>query len=310
MSFDADFLVDRRRTRRKLFFWRLAAFIALAAALVAIGIGFAGDGLVAKGRPHIARVSVNGLITSDRKVLTMLDGLGRNDAVAGVIVAIDSPGGTTAGGEELYTALRRLAADKPVVAEMSTLAASAGYMVAIAADHIVAERTTITGSIGVLFQYGNVGGLLDKIGVEVKTIKSAPLKAEPSPFTYPEQPGAAEMIGRLVNDTFEWFVDIVAERRGLKREDALKLADGSVYSGRQALELGLVDGIGGEREAIAWLEESRGVAKDLPVLDWAPPAPFEPLSLVGRAAGRLVGLDLSALPAQASLDGLISVWHP
>lgn len=310
MSLDADLLVDRRRTRRKLFFWRLAAFLIAAIAVVAIGFGMGGSRLSGKSSPHIARVTVSGLISSDRKVLTLLKEIGKSDAVKGVIVAIDSPGGTTAGGEELYEALRKLAAEKPTVATMGTLAASAGYMVAIATDHIVAERTTITGSIGVLFQYGNVGALLDKIGVEVKTVKSAPLKAEPSPFTYPEQPGAAEMISRLIGDTYQWFVDIVAERRGLDRATALKLADGSVYSGRQALDLKLVDEIGGEAEATAWLEKARGVEPDLPVVDWAPPIPFDPLGFGAKAFGRALGIDLSTAPMQASLDGLISVWHP
>jgi protease-4 len=311
MTFDADLIVDRRRTRRKLFFWRLAAFVMAAVVLLTAGWLLQGNRLAGKASPHIARVTVSGLITTDRKFAAMLKDIGKSEAVKGVIVAVDSPGGTTAGGEEIYTALRKLAADKTVVAEMGTLAASAGYMVAIAADHIVAERTTITGSIGVLFQYGNVGSLLDKLGVEVKTIKSAPLKAEPSPFTYPEQPGAAEMIGRLIDDTYQWFIDIVAERRGLDRAVAVKLADGSVYSGRQALDLKLVDAIGGESEAVAWLESQRGVPADLPVIDWAPAQPFEPFGLGSLAGlGRLVGLDLSALPTQASLDGLVSVWHP
>lgn len=310
MPFDADLLVDRRRIRRKLFFWRLAAFLIAAVAVIGVGLFFGGDGLVGKSRPHVARVTVSGLIASDRRFTAMLKDIGKSEAVKGVVVVIDSPGGTTAGGEEIYEATRRLAADKPVVAELGTLATSAGYMVAIATDHIVAERTTITGSIGVLFQYGNVGALLGKLGVEVKTVKSAPLKAEPSPFTYPEQPGAAEMIAKLVDDTYQWFVDIVAERRGLERGVALRLADGSVYSGRQALDLKLVDAIGGEADAIAWLETSRGVPNDLPVVDWAPPRDFDAFALGSTALGRLFGLDLSAWRAQASLDGLISVWHP
>jgi protease-4 len=206
-----------------------------------------------------------------------------------------------------------LAEKKPTVATIGTLAASAGYMTAIAADHIVAGRTSITGSIGVYFQYGSVVGLLDKIGVEVKTVKSAPLKAEPSPFTEPEVPGAREMIGRLVDDTYQWFVDIVAERRGLDRAEALRLADGSIFSGRQALGLKLVDEIGGEAEALAWLEKERGVAADLPVEDWKPKSEANPLGLGSRAllaAGRAVGLDLSFLVTVPTLDGLVSVWHP
>jgi protease-4 len=313
MTLDADALVDRRRTRRKLTFWRVAAFLLLAVALVAVAARFAGDGLVGKAAPHIARVTVSGVILADRKVDEMLADIAESDAVKGVIVAIDSPGGSTTGGEALYVGLRKIAEKKPTVATVGTLAASAGYMTAIAADHIVAQRTSITGSIGVYFQYGNVVELLDKLGVSVRTVKSAPLKAEPSPFTEPEVPGAREMIARLVDDTYQWFVDIVAERRSLDRGEALRLADGSIFSGRQALDLKLVDSLGGEPEAIAWLEEDRGVEADLPVVDWKPEAEFEGFGLGALAlggVGRLLGVDLAGLAREPALDGLVSVWHP
>ncbi|WP_181700814.1 signal peptide peptidase SppA [Chthonobacter albigriseus] len=313
MSLDADAIVDRRRIRRKLAFWRIAAFL-LAVLAVLGAIAYAG-GFSDLGRssPHIARITVDGVIMEDRQVTEMIERIGDSDWVEGVIVAIDSPGGSTTGGEALYDSLRKLAEKKPTVATIGTLAASAGYMTAIAADHIVAGRTSITGSIGVYFQYGSVVGLLDKIGVEVKTVKSAPLKAEPSPFTEPEVPGAREMIGRLVDDTYQWFVDIVAERRGLDRAEALRLADGSIFSGRQALGLKLVDEIGGETEAVAWLEKERGVTADLPVEDWKPRSATDRLGLGSRAvlaAGRAVGLDLSFLVTVPTLDGLVSVWHP
>jgi protease IV len=313
MPLDADLLVDRRRTRRKLIFWRATAFAVAALAVIGLALLNGGDELAGRSRPHIARITVAGMILSDAKVNAMLKDLADSDEVKGVIVDIDSPGGSTVGGEELYDGIRKIAVNKPVVATMGTLAASAGYMTAIAADHIIAERSTITGSIGVLFQYGNAGRLLQTLGIEVKTVKSAPLKAEPSPFTYPEQPGAAAMIQRLIDDTFAWFVDIVAERRKLDRGEALKLADGSVYSGRQALALKLVDEIGSEAEAIAWLEKQKDMPKDLPVLDWAPARPFQGLSLGSMAlsvAGNWLGLDLSSLRPQPALDGLVSVWHP
>ncbi len=313
MTLDADVLVDRRRTRRKLTFWRIAAFVLLAVALLGAAALIGGDQLGSRTSPHIARITVSGVILSDQKVNEMLKTIAESDAVKGVIVSINSPGGSTTGGEALYVGLREISGKKPVVAAVDTLAASAGYMAAIAADHIVAQRTSITGSIGVLFQYGNVTPLLDKLGISVRTIKSAPLKAEPSPFTEPEVPGAREMIGRLVDDTYQWFVDIVAERRNLDRAEALRLADGSIFSGRQALDLKLIDEIGGEREAVAWLEAKRNVTKDLPVLDWEAEDGFDGFGLgsaILTGAGRLVGLDLSGMLAEPALDGLVSVWHP
>lgn len=312
MSLDADVLVDRRRIRRKLAFWRAAAFVLL---VLAAAAGFYASGALGDlehAGDHIARVEVTGVILEDRRVSEMLEDLAESDRVKGVIVAVDSPGGSTTGGEALYTGLRKLAEKKPMVATVGTLAASAGYMTAIAADHIVAGRTSITGSIGVYFQYGNVARLLDTLGVDVRTVKSAPLKAEPSPFDAEEVPGAREMIARLVDDTYQWFVDIVAERRGLERAEALRLADGSIFSGRQAVTLKLVDEIGGEPEAIAWLESERQVPENLPVETWKPKRDEDTWGL-GAASLSLVGRFLGLSPAQLAapaLDGLVSVWHP
>ncbi len=312
MTLDADAIVERRQLRRRLYFWRGVTLLLAIGLAVALGL-YAGRGMSDKGAPHIARVTVSGMILADADQRKMLKDIVASDAVKAVIVAIDSPGGTTVGGEELYDGLRRIAEKKPVVATMGTLATSAGYMTAIATDRIFAERTSITGSIGVLFQYGNVGALMQKIGVDVKTVKSAPLKAEPSPFTYPEQPGAAAMIQRLVDDTYAWFVDIVAERRGLSRPDVLRVADGSIYSGRQALDLRLIDEIGGEDAAVAWLEGAKGIDKELKIVDWAPERPYAGFGIADRAmaaVGRLIGIDLSAWNSEGRLDGLVSVWHP
>ncbi len=313
MTLDADLIVDRRRTRRRLTAWRLATFLLLA--VLAAGAALwatAGEGFGAKSAPHIARISIEGVILEDTALIEMLDKVADADAVKGVILAVDSPGGSATGGEALYESLRKLAAEKPMVTEVHTLAASAGYMVAIASDHIVARRTSITGSIGVYFQYGNVERLLDTLGVEVKTVRSAALKAEPSPFE-PANPDAVRAMADLVDDSYQWFVDIVVERRGLDREEALRLSDGRVYSGERARSLALVDALGGEEEAIAWLEEEGGVDTGLPVVDWKPRRPDEGFGLLGWAAGQLAratGFDALTLRDKLALDGLVALWHP
>ncbi|WP_075216422.1 signal peptide peptidase SppA [Mongoliimonas terrestris] len=311
MSLDADLIVDRRRAQRRIVFWRAATFLVLGLTVAGLGLLFwAGDRTASD---HVARITVTGVILQDRDVLKMIERIRESDRVRGVVVAIDSPGGSTTGGEGLYEALRTLAKAKPTVATVGTLGASAGYMTAIAADHVVAQRTSITGSIGVLFQYGNVTALLDSLGVTVRSVKSAPLKAEPSPFTPGEVPGAREMIARMVDDTYQWFVDIVAERRGLDRAEALRLADGSVYTGRQAFELRLVDAIGGEAEAVSWMERERGVPEDLPVVDWRPRRDLTLAGLAGEAATSVasaLGLPVSIFRTAPALDGLVSVWQP
>ncbi|MBN8993711.1 MAG: signal peptide peptidase SppA [Rhizobiales bacterium] len=314
---DADQIVDRRRLRRKLTFWRVVAFLLLAAAIVGTLLYAAGDSLTG---PQIARVSVSGFIGEDRDQLKMLDKLAETDTVKAVLVSIDSTGGSTAGGESLYEALRRLAAKKPVVATIGTVGASAAYMTAIATDHIVARRTSITGSIGVIFEYPEVSQLLKTLGVSMEEIKSAPLKAEPSPF-HPASDEAKAVIAGMITDSYNWFVDIVADRRKLARAEALRLADGRVFTGRQALDAKLIDEIGGEGEAIAWLGSAKGVDVKLPVRDWKPVRPgqgffsadaiglwiarqlgFGPLLLKGDVLDRV-------LPERLKLDGLMSVWQ-
>jgi len=319
MSFTADQIVDRRRLRRKLSFWRLAAFVAAAVAILA------GAGLLASGgrlpgmvEPQIARIAVEGFITDNQAQLDLIDEVAETDAVKGVIVAIDSTGGASSGGEALYDALRRLAAKKPVVAEMRTVGASAAYMAALATDHIVARRSTLTGSIGAIFQYPEVSGLLDHLGVKVEDIASSPLKAQPSPFK-PASDEAKAVIAGVVRDIHDWFVDIVAERRGLARGDALTLADGRIFTGRQALAADLIDEIGGEREAIAWLK-TKGVDDTLPVRDWQPRSSDGGL-LSARAIAYFIGRELglahdlpaaafdALIPERLKLDGLVSVWQ-
>ncbi len=320
MSLTADQIVDRRSLRRKLSFWRVIAFVALAVAIVAAIVLASGrDRIAALMSPQIARISISGFITENRDQLDLIDEIAQSDKVKGVIVAIDSTGGATAGGEALYEALLRLSAKKPTVATMGTVGASAAYMAAIATSHVVARRTTITGSIGVLFQYPEVSELLDKVGVQMETVKSSPLKAEPSPFK-PASPEALAVINSVVRDTYDWFVDIVAERRDLERSDALVLADGRIFTGRQALDAKLIDEIGGEEQALDWLA-TKGVDNKLPIRDWKPAGSSGGLFSADIAilwVARQLGIapDLTggglidgALRDRLKLDGLLSVWQ-
>ncbi len=319
MSMTAEQIVDRRRIRRKLSFWRFVAVIAVIVVL-AVALFAAGgrNGLVPK-EAQIARITVSGFIADDRNETDMLAKLAQDPSVKGVIVAIDSTGGSTTGGEALYENLRKLAQAKPTVATIGTFGASAAYMAAIATDHIVARRTSLTGSIGVLFEYPEVSDLLTRLGVKVEDIKSAPLKASPNPFE-PTSDEARAVIQGVVADTFSWFVDIVAERRNLPRDQALTLADGRIYTGNQALGVKLIDEIGGEDKAIAWLG-TKGVDGKLPVKDWRPDAPGRGVFPFANAAvdwllqtsgfGQLIPTSIidRLLPASLKLDGLLSLWQ-
>lgn len=310
MSLDADALADRRRLKRRLFLWRFGAIAAIASALIALaarGPGF--------NRAQIARVEINGIITDDRDMQDLLKDLGDNPAIKAVILSIDSPGGTTTGSEALYESVRRVAAKKPVVAVLGTVAASGGYIAALSADHVVARGNTLTGSIGVLFQWAQLSGLMEKIGVEMQSVKSAPLKAEPDPFHKPS-PEALAVTRDLITSSYDWFVGLVAERRNLDPATARKLGDGRVYTGFQAAKNGLVDEIGGEEQAVAWLAKEHKLSPKLPVETWEPKRLGDAYGLFGAkalgeafASGIFTWTEKTLQAKTLTLDGLTSVWQ-
>lgn len=313
----ADDIIDRRRIRRKLTFWRVATLVVAAAAIAGFGGWAMRDTWPGQGRDHIAQVRIEGTITEDDELLERLKQIAEAEAVKGVILTIDSPGGTTAGGEAIYEAVRRIAEKKPVAAQVGTLAASAGYMIASATDHIVARQSSIVGSIGVLVQFPDLTGLMDKVGIKLEEVKSSPLKAEPSPFN-PTTDEERAMIRAMIMDSYDWFVGLVTERRPLSRTEVLALADGSVFTGRQALDRKLVDALGGEEQAIDWLK-SKGVDGKLEVREWKrrDTGGF----LIGQSLSRAIA-DAFGLPGGSAdilrevggerlfLDGLLSVWQP
>jgi protease-4 len=317
MAMRADDLIDRRRLRRKLTFWRVAALAIAAIGLASAAAWMLREDFGGTGVDHIAKIRIEGTITEDEDLLERLAKVRESDAVKGVILAIDSPGGTTAGGEAIFDEVRKLAAEKPVVAQVGTLAASAGYMIASASDHIVARKSSIIGSIGVLVQFPDITGLMDKVGVKLEEVKSSPLKAEPSPFN-PTTDEERAMLRSMIMDSYDWFVGLVDERRPLTRTEAAALADGSIFTGRQALQNKLVDELGGEGEAIGWLA-TKGVDGKLEVVEWKAKDGgwFLSTEALAGVVGRLVGLPdhgaalLKELGGERLfLDGLLSVWQP
>jgi len=322
MSLDADLIVDRRRMRRKLTFWRVLAIFIAVVAIVAVTATVArrGDAGITAGGNYVARVKITGLIRNDQERVDSLERLARSRSAKAVIVRIDSPGGTTAGSEQLHTALKNIAAAKPLVVVVDGLAASGGYIAAMSADHIVAQETSLVGSIGVLFQYPNVSDLLKTIGVKVEEVKSSPLKAAPNGFE-PTSPEARAAIEALVKDSYAWFRGMVKDRR--KMDDAMldQVTDGRVFTGRQGVALKLVDQLGNEKTAVAWLEKEKGLKADTPVRDWQLKPRFSDLSMLHLATAVVldaVGLGSIAQRFEGSvlaverlnLDGLLALWHP
>jgi protease-4 len=322
MSLDADLIVDRRRMRRKLTFWRVIAIgvvVLAVAGVAALGSNRAGFTGV---RPYIARVTIQGLIRGDRDRVQALDRLARSSLARAVIIHVDSPGGTTAGSEQLYDSLSRLRDKKPIVIVVDSLAASGAYIAALSGDHIVAQQTSLVGSIGVLFQYPNFADLLDKIGVKVEAVKSSPLKAAPSGFE-PTSPEAKAALDSIVKDSYAWFKNLVQDRRHLSDSELQTVSDGRVFTGHQAIGLKLIDELGDEQAALAWLAKEKNVDAKLPVRDYALKSRFSDLPFLHASV--VVLLDATGLSTLArrlddwgmvaeverfNLDGLLALWHP
>ena len=302
---EADLLLDRRRLKRRLVFWRALAIVAVVGAIALAAAGLQRGGFAAglPGQRHVARVNIRGIITSNRHLLESVNALAKDRNVAAVVIAVDSPGGSVSGGESLHDALVRVAAAKPVVAVMGGTAASAGYMVSLPAARIFAGNSTVTGSIGVILETGSASGLLDKLGLSAEAIISGPLKDQPS-FTHGLSPAGRTYLQALVGDLFGQFVTMVAQGRHMDEVHVRELADGRAYSGRQALALGLIDEIGGEPEARAWLAKEKSVAPGLPIHDL----------VVGTWYDRTVGATVGIISQRLGLDSAIglpmAVWSP
>jgi protease-4 len=320
MSLDADAIVDRRRMRRKLTFWRVSALAIALLALIAAAVALVPDSRWLPRGDYIARIKVQGLIRGNQDRVAAIERLGRSRARA-VIVHIDSPGGTTAGSEQLYVSLRALQAKKPMVVVVDGLAASGGYIAALSAEHIIAQDTSLVGSIGVLFQYPNFTEVLKTIGVQVESIRSSPLKAAPSGFE-PTSPAARAAIEAIVLDTYAWFKGLVKDRRHMDDAQLAAVDDGRVFTGRQGVGLKLVDSLGNENTALAWLEKEKNVPASTPVRDYALEPRFSELSFLHVAAWTFEAVGLSAMAQRIeawgavqaverlNLDGVLALWHP
>jgi protease-4 len=320
MTLDADRLAERRRLKRRLSFWRIAAIIAVVGVIAAFaGSNREGGMLASIGvNPHVARINIEGFISDDRDQRKLLADLEKSTQVRGVLLYINSPGGTTSGAEALYLSIRKLAEKKPVAAVFGTMATSAAYLAGIGADHIVARGNSITGSVGVILQWAEVSELLNKIGVRMEEIRSGPLKAVPSPFS-PTDPAGRELAEDMVNESRDWFVGLVSERRPAVNTVLDQVKTGRIYTGRQALQIGLIDEIGDEDAARNWMQ-GKGISKDLGVVEWKAQDSGGVFSLRGMSESALSLFGgfgelfhrfvIQGLSRVNYLDGLVSLWHP
>lgn len=250
-----------------------------------------GTGLALGGR--IALLEVEGVISDDESFLNDVRRLRRDRSVQGWVVAINSPGGVVAPSQSIYETLNRLREEDgaPVVASIGSVGASGGYYVALAADSILALPGSLTGSIGVIMEYPNVEELMDKVGVRMEVVKAGEQKDLGSPFRAMDAEDRA-ILGALVSDVHDQFIEVVASSRGIPVEDVRPLADGRVLSGRQARDAGLVDRLGNLDDAIDVAGQLAGLGPDPKIV--RPPRPERNWlldALLGEtAAGALQGI--------------------
>lgn len=302
MSLSADTLLDRTLLKSQLTKWRIGAIVLMVlVVLVSVEKGFGAK----VQKDYIARISVEDVIVDDYYRDTVLHDLEEDKNAKAVLVFIDSPGGTVVGGEQLYRSLRAISEKKPVVAVLRTLATSAAYMGALGADRIVSAEGSVTGSIGVIMQTFEMTDLAAKVGVTPITIKTSPLKASPSPFEK-LTPESEKAMQDVIDNFYNFFVGLVMEHRKLTREEALKVSDGRIYTGKQAVELKLVDTLGGEKEALEWLKTEKKIDESLEVKEISI---IKPQPKWWEDMGSFI-FSNPLLKEWRKPQGLVSLWQP
>ena len=253
--------------RKRITIWRIIAFVCLVSVIFLTTTNiFNTDKIKKFNNKYVARVSIKNIISSTSFLESKLKGLEKDEVIA-VILDIDSPGGEVVSSERLYSFFRNLAKKKPVVSVIKGLGTSGAYMVAMASDYIISRNTSTVGSIGVVLETEEITELADKIGIKFTNFKSSPLKASPNMFEK-ITPDVEMVTNQLIDDIYDYFLSIFIERRNIKAIEAQEIANGQVYTGRQALEFGLVDKIGGEEEAIEYLKDNNINMDDVKIYDY------------------------------------------
>ena len=236
---------------------------------------------------EIAIVNIHGMLMDSRDIVQQLSDYRHDPQVRGVILRIDSPGGAVAPAQEIYSEILKLrTAHKTVYASMGTVAASGGYYIACAADYVLANPGTLTGSISAVMALNNIEELTKKVGVKPNIIKSGKFKDLGSPLRA-MTPEEQILLQNVVNDVHEQFVDAIAKGRGLPLSEVRRVADGRIMTGQQALKLNLIDEVGGLEKTIDLLAKKIGITGKPKVIEQKEKIPFLGWLLQGKFSNRL-----------------------
>lgn len=299
----SDLLIDRKRLKRQLTNWRMVALVAVFLAAYFLFNGHHAGKRI--GVDYIAQVRIEDVMTDDAKRDEMMKDILEDNHAKALVVQFDSPGGTTYAGEQIYLQLKAIGKKKPVIGVMHTLCASACYMASLGTDYVVAREGTLTGSIGVLLQSVEISELAKKLGIAPVTIKSGPMKDVPD-LAEPMTPEQRRIVSEVVMDAYDHFVRLIVENRKLDDATVRKIADGRVYTGNQAVQLKLIDGLGGTDEALLWMEKNRKISSKLDVREIEPD---KELDSVWSELAQSTGMKIFS-KSSMGLDGLVSMWHP
>ena len=272
MSLEWELYEEKRRKLRRSSFFR-GIFFTLALLVVGVVIFLWRSEEIYS--PHIAVYDLEGVIFDDFERDNILNEIADDDKVLGMILRINSPGGSVVGAEAVYGSVRTVARKKPVVVTMGEVAASAGYIAALGGDHIIARGNSLTGSIGVIVQYPNLSKLAETIGISIEEIKSSEAKGSMNPLKKMDTVNRVFQ-EQVVQDSFVWFKKLVSQRRGLSKRDIAKVSQGQLLTGRMALRLDLIDAIGGIPEAIKYFESKDPKFIDIELRDWTISDDFPP----------------------------------
>lgn len=302
---ELDTISFNKRSRRQLRLWRLFAiiFFVFTLSLIFFDKNFFLNPI--KYQEHIIKININGFIDDNPKLANELESLIDNDKVKAVLVIIDSPGGTSFGGEFMYRKLQKLSSSGiPVVSVIRTIGTSAAYAVALGGDRIFALETSLVGSVGALIRSADLSELFSKIGIKPETYKSGEFKSLPSPTEKTSVEGKL-VIQNSVNEVKKWFLGIITERREISINNLNEISKGGIYTGKQAISLNLIDEIGGEKEALNWLVHYKGIMKELPIIE------IDDMSKNQQFCCSFFSFFQKILnSSNESLDGFLSVWHP
>ena len=255
-----------------------------------------------KKKPFIAKIYLEGMITSESNLVEKIDQLKQKQNLKGILLTINSPGGTFVSSKEIYDTLKFFDENIPVAIYMKEVATSGAYLVSLGADQIFANTGTITGSVGVILQTADISVLLNKIGVSPLVIKSGDLKATPNPLekTNDEQ---IKYIKNIVLLMQEEFSKIVKLERELTWDNLEKISDGRIFTGNQAKEINLIDEIGAENDAIDWIKKKAGLDDNIKIIDYAKEDSFfDFLNLKFLKKFNDMNVKLN--------DGILAIWTP